>query len=189
VLSLYRLYIRVKSKCFSLLISGSFAGFGRRTVFTPPIRIVGERQIKIGSGVFMGAGCWIQALSSKDNDSSILISIGDGTSVSGNCVISAVERVVIGENVLMARNVYISDHAHRYADTDLPILAQGVEKVRAVHIKSGAWLGQNVVVCPGSTIGRGAVIGANSLVNQDVPDFSVAVGSPIRILKRFSKAG
>jgi acetyltransferase-like isoleucine patch superfamily enzyme len=52
-----------------------------------------------------------------------------------------------------------------------------------VLIKRGAWLGQNVVVCPGVTIGRGAVVGANSVVNQDLPDHCVAAGAPARVLK------
>jgi acetyltransferase-like isoleucine patch superfamily enzyme len=55
--------------------------------------------------------------------------------------------------------------------------------VMPVLIRQGAWLGQNVVVCPGVTIGRGAVIGANSVVNRDIPDFCVAAGAPARVLK------
>jgi acetyltransferase-like isoleucine patch superfamily enzyme len=60
---------------------------------------------------------------------------------------------------------------------------QGVDKIQPVLIKRGAWLGQNVVVCPGVTIGRGSVIGANSVVVKDIPDFSVAVGAPARVVK------
>jgi acetyltransferase-like isoleucine patch superfamily enzyme len=85
---------------------------------------------------------------------------------------------------LIARNVYISDHIHKYSQADLPILAQGLDKIGGVLIKSGAWLGQNVVVCPGVTVGTGAVVGANSVVNQDIPDFCVAAGSPARVVKK-----
>ena len=69
------------------------------------------------------------------------------------------------------------------------MLEQGVDRIGAVSIGDGAWLGQNVVVGPGVTIGRGAVIGSNSVVLDDVPDFSVAVGAPARIVRRLDEDG
>jgi acetyltransferase-like isoleucine patch superfamily enzyme len=181
-LFLYRASVRLKCKCFSLLISGAFAHFGRRTVLMCPIRLGGEERIAIGNQVFIGAGSWLQTLPDGNNQS-VAISIGSGTSVAGACVISAVRQVVLEENVLLARNVYISDHSHKYTETDMPILAQGLDNIEPVLIRQGAWLGQNVVVCPGVTIGRGTVIGANSVVTRDIPDFAVAVGSPARVVK------
>ena len=116
------------------------------------------------------------------------ISIGSGTSIAGACVISAARGVVVEENVLLARNVYISDHIHRYAQIGTPILAQGIDKIAPVRIKRGAWLGQNVVVCPGVTIGEGAVIGANSVVTHDIPEFCVAFGAPARVAKTIERS-
>ena len=55
-------------------------------------------------------------------------------------MISAVRSVILEENVLIASNVYISDHMHKYTDTDTPILAQGVDKIQPVLIGRGAWL-------------------------------------------------
>ena len=178
----YRGWVRLRCKIFSLLISGSFAQFGRKSVLMYPLRLVGEERIAIGDGVFFGAGSWLQSLADGDNRS-VAISIGSGCSSSGNCVISAVRNVTLEEGVLLARNVYISDHIHKYSDTDFPVIAQGLDKVQPVLIKRGAWLGQNVVVCPGVTIGQGSVIGANSVVVHDIPDFSVAVGAPARVVK------
>src|SRR3972149_10195003 len=151
--TLYKLMIRLKFKVFSVLISGAFARFGKNSVLQYPIRLSGEGRIEIGDKVFVGANSWLQTLPDGDNVGTALY-IGNGTSVAGSCVISAVRRVVLEENVLLARNVYISDHIHRYADTDHPILSQGVDKIAPVLIRRGAWLGQNVVVCPGVTIGR-----------------------------------
>jgi carbonic anhydrase/acetyltransferase-like protein (isoleucine patch superfamily) len=181
-LACYRGFVRLTNKCFSLLISGAFAGFGRRTVLMLPLRLLGEERIQLGDGVFLGSGCWLQALPDGDNRT-VAISIGTGTSIAGGCVISAVRSVRLESHVLLARNVYISDHIHKYSHTDAPILAQGVEKIRPVLIKRGAWLGQNVVVCPGVTIGAGSVVAANSVVNEDIPDFSVAAGAPARVVK------
>jgi lipopolysaccharide O-acetyltransferase len=178
----YRAWVRLRSKIFSLLISGAFARFGEETVLMYPLRLEGERRIAIGDRVFIGPGSWLQTLPDGDNKS-VAVSIGKGTSVAGACVISAVRSVQLEENVLLARNVYISDHMHKYTDTEVPVKAQGVEKIRPVLVKRGAWLGQNAVVCPGVTIGTGAVVGANSVVVEDIPDFSVAVGAPARVVK------
>jgi acetyltransferase-like isoleucine patch superfamily enzyme len=91
--------------------------------------------------------------------------------------------VRLGRKVLLARNVYISDHSHAFADVTRAVLDQGITKVEPVEIGDGAWLGQNVVVGPGVRIGRGAVVGANSVVLEDVPDYAVAVGAPARVVR------
>jgi acetyltransferase-like isoleucine patch superfamily enzyme len=181
-LNAYTAAVRLRCKCFSLLVSGAFARFGRRTVLETPLRIGCADRISIGDGVFVGAGSWLQVTPNSQTPA-IAISIGSGTSIAGMCVISAVHSVRLEESVLLARNVYISDHIHKYDERDTPILAQGVDKVAPVVIKRGAWLGQNVVVCPGVTIGAGAVIGANSVVNRDIDDRCVAVGAPARVVK------
>ncbi len=178
----YRAWLRLSGKLFSLLISGAFARFGSKTVVMYPLRLNGENRIAIGDRVFIGAGSWLQTLPDGDN-TSVAVSIGSGTSIAGACVLSAVRGVTLEESVLLARNVYISDHIHKYTDTDRPILAQGMDKIQPVLIRRGAWLGQNVVVCPGVTIGRGAVVGANSVVLHDIPDFSIAVGAPAQVVK------
>lgn len=181
-LSGYRFWKRLRDKFFSLLISGAFAKFGRKTVLMQPIRLDGEERIAIGDQVFVGPGSWLQTLPDGDN-TSVAVSIGEGSSFAGACVISAVRNVTLEDHVLLARNVYISDHAHKYSDIDIPIKAQGLNKIEPVLIKRGAWLGQNVVVCPGVTIGVGAVIGANSVVTKNIPDYCVAAGAPARVIK------
>ena len=178
-----KLWTRLKFKVFSLVISGAFARFGKKSVLQYPIRLSGEERIEIGDRVTIGPNSWLQTLPDGENTSPALY-IGSGTGTTGNCVISAIRRVVLEENVLLARNVYISDHLHRYTDKHQPIISQGVDKVAPVLIRRGAWLGQNVVVCSGVTIGIGSVIGANSVVNSDVPDWCVAAGAPARVIKK-----
>ena len=102
-------------------------------------------------------------------------------------MLSAASPIRLGRKVLLARNVYISDHIHAYEDATTAVLDQGVTRVEPVEIEDGAWLGQNVVVCPGVRIGRGAVVGANSVVLDDVPAFSLAVGTPARVVREFSR--
>jgi acyl carrier protein/carbonic anhydrase/acetyltransferase-like protein (isoleucine patch superfamily) len=184
VLGAYRFVVRARRKGFSVLSGGAFASFGAHTVLELPIRLVGESRIAIGSGVFVGGSSWLQVLDGHGDG--VAISIGDGVSIAGNCVISAVSSIRIGNSASFARNVYIADHAHAYRDPERPILEQGITDVRPVEIGDGAWLGQNVVVLPGVRIGRGAVISANSVVTGNVPDHAVAAGSPARVLSRFA---
>jgi lipopolysaccharide O-acetyltransferase len=181
----YRFSRRARAKLFSLIAGQAFASFGSRSVIQPPLRLSGERHIAIGRGVFLGSGCWLQVLEDAAPEG-VVLSIGDGTSIVGSCVISAALSIRIEEKVLIARNVYISDHSHAFADATRAVLDQGIENVRGVEIGRGAWLGENVVVCPGVRIGRGAVIGANAVVRTDVPDYSVAVGVPASVVRVFS---
>lgn len=173
----------MRDKLFSVWASGAFSEFGARSVLQLPVRLAGEQRIAIGSDVFVGAGSWLQVIGEPQSSRALVI--GNGTSIAGGCVLSAAHSVRIGERVLLARNVYIADHMHRYSDATRAVLDQGITRVERVEIDDGAWLGQNVVVGPGVRIGRGAVVGANSVVLGDVPDFAVAVGAPARTVKGF----
>ena len=184
-LGAYRFFGRAVSKTFCLLAAGGFARFGRRSFLALPIRLSGESRIAIGDGVYIGSDCWLQTIG---DGADVALEIGDGTSIVGHCVLSAASSVRLGAKVLLARNVYISDHMHAYADVGVAVLDQGLTRIEAVEVCDGAWLGQNVVVCPGVRIGRGAVVGANSVVNRDVPDFSLAVGAPAKVIRTFAKA-
>jgi acetyltransferase-like isoleucine patch superfamily enzyme len=148
------------------------------------VRLDGEDRIEIGSYVYIARGCWIQTLPDEENKSSALV-IGDYTSFAGPCVISAVRSVVLESHVLLASNIYISDHRHRYDRTGVPVKMQGLTRIDPVLVKTGAWIGNNAVICQGVTIGKGSVVGANSVVNRDVPDFSIAAGAPARVIRRF----
>jgi acetyltransferase-like isoleucine patch superfamily enzyme len=180
----YRLFVRARAKTFSLLSSGAFASFGARSVIELPVRLAGEARIAIGEDVYVGGGSWLQTLDGPGHAG--VLEIGDGTSIAGSCVVSAARSVRIGRKVLVARNVYISDHIHAYDDPTKAVLEQGIERLEPVEIGDGAWLGQNVVVCPGVTIGRGAVIGANAVVLGDVPEHTLAVGVPATVVRRFA---
>ena len=96
------------------------------------------------------------------------------------------QSVIIEEGVGIARGVYISDHSHGFKDPTRFIRDQGVDRIAPVRIGRGAWLGENAVIMPGVTVGRGAVIGANAVVREDVPDYSVAVGVPARVIRTFA---
>ena len=110
------------------------------------------------------------------------IDIGDRTSIGPYVHIGAAQSVVVGNDVLMASRVYITDHDHGYDDPDTHVLVQPL-KVSPVVIEDFAWLGENVMVLKGVKIGRNAIVGANSVVTTDIPPFAIAVGAPARVIK------
>jgi acetyltransferase-like isoleucine patch superfamily enzyme len=107
--------------------------------------------------------------------------IGRGSGIVGHFSIS------IGNDVWTGHHVYITDQNHGYEDITIPISKQS-QPERAVSIGDGSWLGHGSVVLPGVTIGRHVVIGANSVVTKDIPDFSVAVGVPAKVIRRFDES-
>jgi lipopolysaccharide O-acetyltransferase len=187
-LSATRELSRLRAHAFSRAAAGAFAGFGRRSVLQPPVSVDGAERIRVGSGVWVGAGCWLRVVGEDRPGSpaadAVALELGDGTNLAGNCTINAVASVRLGAHVLLARGVYIADHSHAFDDVELPVILQGIDRVAPIVLEDGCWLGQNVVVCPGVRIGRNAVVGANSVVTSDIPDRCVAVGAPARVVRR-----
>lgn len=97
----------------------------------------------------------------------------------------------IGKNVLMGPDNYISLYDHSYEDIHVPIISQGVYKPNKnghddIRIGDGTWIGTHCAIIGDVHIGRNCVIGANSVVTHDVPDYCVAVGAPARIIKKYN---
>ena len=112
------------------------------------------------------------------------VRIGKGSEIGERCRISIINSLEIGEKVLLSPNVYITDCDHEYRNTNIPVIDQGiVQKGQKVSIGEGSYIGINVVIVGNIKIGKHCVIGANSVVTKDVPDYSVAVGSPARVIK------
>lgn len=178
---------KVWTRLYTLLLASQFKEFGPGSRIAPPFRYHGLNQISVGEKVIINRDCWIQVLGGRGDDKSAKIVIAAHAGIGMGATISAAQQVTIGEYVLLARNVYISDHAHAYGNPDVPIMHQGVDGIAPVTIGRNTWLGENVVVLPGVTIGQHCVIGANAVVNRSIPDYSVAVGAPARVVKQFNK--
>jgi lipopolysaccharide O-acetyltransferase len=176
---IYRLGRRVRARLFTLMIRRSFAAWGLRSVAVPPLRLEGERDITIGAGTWFGSGCWLNAIGGT-------ITVGDGCSFAGDVTISAAASVMLGRDLLVARGVHIGDHDHAFTDPGRPARRQGIANAAPVMIGDGAWLGHNVTVTAGVSIGRGAVIAAGAVVTRDVPPYSLAVGIPARVVKSWA---
>jgi acetyltransferase-like isoleucine patch superfamily enzyme len=174
----HTLYRLVRDRAFSLAVRSSFESFGGRSRISLPAQLEGTHRIALGGHVYLGPGCWLLT-----HEPGGRLQVGDGTSIAGYCVLSAATSIRIGRKVLFARNVYIADHRHGFERADVPVIEQPIADTRPIVVEDGAWLGQNVVILPGVTVGRGAVVGANSVVREDVPPRCIAVGSPARVVR------
>lgn len=173
----------IKRVIFSILYSGSFRAFGKSTLISFPCRFDGSNNIEIGNNTLIQKGIWLYAVGINNKDSKL--KIGNKCVLGYNNHITCVRSVNIGDSVLTANNVYISDNLHSYQDIKLPIINQPILFKNSVSIGSGSWIGENVSII-GASIGKNCVIGANSVVTRDIPDYSVAVGIPARVIKKFN---
>lgn len=113
------------------------------------------------------------------------VRIGRGSEIGERCRISIANSLEIGDKVLLSPNVYITDCDHEYRNINVPVIDQGiVQRSQKVSIGEGSYIGINAVIVGNVKIGRHCVIGANSVVTKDVPDYCVAVGSPAKAIKQ-----
>tara|TARA_R110002050_G_scaffold97132_1_gene202063 strand:- start:13143 stop:13697 length:555 start_codon:yes stop_codon:yes gene_type:complete len=91
--------------------------------------------------------------------------------------------IVIEDNVLLGSGIHFYVVNHRFDSIDKPIFEQGHHDSKPIIVKEGAWIGANSIILPGVTIGKNAVVGAGSIVTKNLPDYSVAVGNPCRVIK------
>lgn len=113
------------------------------------------------------------------------VRIGKGSEIGERSRISIANSLEIGEKVLLLPNVYITDCDHEYRNVEVPVIDQDiVQKGQKVSIGEGSYIGINAVIVGNVKIGKHCVIGANSVVTKDVPDYCVAVGSPARVIKK-----
>jgi acetyltransferase-like isoleucine patch superfamily enzyme len=175
---------RIRDAAFSAIASSGFHSFGRGSRICLPFRVGNAGNIAIGSKVLIGAGSFLMVPVADAPKPAIVI--GDRVRMN-QTAITAVESVIIGDGVGIARGVYISDHSHGFDDPNLAIRDQPLGRVAPVRIGAGAWIGQNAVIMPGVTIGEGAVVGANSVVRDDVPARCVAVGAPARVVRQLTR--
>lgn len=108
------------------------------------------------------------------------IEVGDNFYANYNCTILDVNKVTIGDDVLLGPNVQIYTATH---PIDPEERRKGLESGKAVTIGNNVWIGGSAVICPGVTIGDNVTIGAGSVVTRDIPSNVVAVGNPCRVIK------
>ncbi|MHC1759633.1 MAG: DapH/DapD/GlmU-related protein [Negativicutes bacterium] len=181
---LNKILSKIKVMLFHLLYNKKFKKLGTGSYFMEKLRLDGSRYIEIGNRVSVQKFSWLIALQIDETEPRMII--GDGCILGNFNHIAAVHRVVLGKNVLTADRVYISDNLHVYEDINTPIMHQGAAFKGAVEIGEGSWIGENVAII-GANIGKNCIIGANCVVTKDIPDYSVAVGNPAKVVKKFNQ--
>jgi acetyltransferase-like isoleucine patch superfamily enzyme len=154
-----------------------------------PFDIRNSHFINIGKNFTTGFGCRIEAFPAHGNYRHN-IEIGEDVQINDYVHISAVDKVTIGNHVLIASKVFISDNNHgsyTNEDSDSPESIPALRKssYKPVVIHDHVWIGESVCILPGVTIGKGSIIGALSVVTTNIPENCIAVGAPARIIKTY----
>ncbi|OXA71478.1 acetyltransferase [Flavobacterium aquidurense] len=178
--SLKLLLSLIYTKCF----------FYQARLIRLPFDIRNKRFIKLGKNFTTGFGCRIEAYPQINNKDSQIILFGENVEINDYVHIAAGEKITIGNNVLIASKVFISDLNHgsyKGNQQDSPLTLPNDRKLSTepIIIKDNVWIGEGVCIMAGVTIGVGCVIGASSVVTKSIPDYCIALGSPAKVIKQF----
>ena len=178
-----------------------FANRPERLVMHTPRRIHNPKRITLGDHVKLGPnsvlsanteypGGWMRHPEGRHvaQQFNSRIIIGNRVTATAALQIVALQEIVIEDDVMFASNIFICDGLHSTRSATEPYKYQGITRIEPIRVGRGSWIGQNVVILPGVTIGELAVIGANSVVTHDVPAKTMAHGSPARPVKHWDEA-
>ncbi|KAA6312817.1 putative acetyltransferase [termite gut metagenome] len=152
-----------------------------------PFYIKGHKYIHIGNNFAACSGFRIECWDKYENEAyTPSIIIGDNVCFNFYCHIGAINKIIIGNNVLVGSHVLITDHFHGKISKDELLIPPSKRKLYSkgpVIIENDVWIGEGVCILPNVTIGHNTVIGANSVVTHNIPPYSVVAGNPVKILK------
>lgn len=178
----------VKARIYTIFLSNYLNSIGKGTCIYPPLSYNGLQKVNIGKNSLIGKCSIINAVTCYlDKKYDPTIEIGDYVDIGEYAHISSICRIVISNNVLTGRWLTIVDNSHgRFVAEDLEIRPTHRKLCTKgeVFIGDHVWIGDKVSVMPGVSIGRCSIIGSNSVVTHDIPDYSLAVGVPAKVVKR-----
>ena len=164
-----------------------FKSVGTGVYFPESFDVKNPKYISIGDNFSSLRDLRLEAWDSYMGDRfSPQITIGNNVCLNADVHIGCINKIVIGNNVLMASRIYISDHSHgevTWKEIAISPVQRKLYSKGPVIIGDNVWIGENVSILPGITIGTNAIIGANAVVTHDVPANAVVGGNPARIIK------
>jgi acetyltransferase-like isoleucine patch superfamily enzyme len=150
--------------------------FARGVLHGNALQMLLEGRLEIGPHALFEPGVWLTSDAGR-------IVIGEGALLNLNVMIAAVAHTEVGAHCMLANGCLVTDANHRFDDPDKPVPWQGFTTKGPTVLEDNVWLGANVVVTSGVRIGRRSVIGANSVVTEDIAPYSIAAGAPAKVLK------
>jgi acetyltransferase-like isoleucine patch superfamily enzyme len=162
-----------------------FGEYGRDVYIGPGVIVNRPRFVSLGDRVRILRNTSVNLHPRERHAEKILLKLGNDVIVSENCYISACNSIIIEENVGISPNVMIIDNSRKPGDILRPSKEQDIAMDGYVRIGADSWIAYGSCVLPNVTIGRHCIIGALSVVNSDIPPYSVAVGSPAKVVKRY----
>ena len=176
-----------KNKLYSKWINNEFKKLGINALFSFPLYLHGGKHISIGDNFSCNIRVRLEAFEEHlGYNFAPMINIGNNVSINPDCHIGAINRIDIGDGVLLASKVFITDHFHGEINSDAIKIPPSKRKLYSkgpVSIEKNVWLGEGVVVLPGVTIGENSIIGANTVITRNIPRNSVVGGNPARIIR------
>jgi acetyltransferase-like isoleucine patch superfamily enzyme len=158
-----------------------FQSFGDGTIVHRPGGVFGAHQIAIGHQTLILAGTFLSVETPAWTRPAPVLRIGDRVGIRPYCMISATEEITIEDDVIIGAFSSVIDSNHTFAEGRPNVMHNSLDSA-PIRIGRGTWLAERVAVLKGSVIGRCCIVGANSVVRGELPDYSIAVGSPARVV-------
>jgi len=160
---------------------------GKNVLIGKWLEIKNADKIYIKNNVRIGHSCRVSIIKKFNNELfNPKVCIDEYTYIGNRFTILCAEEIKIGKNVLIASDVMITSENHGIDPlNELNYNLQSLE-TKPVFIDDGVWIGEKVSILPGVIIGKKSIIGANSVVSKSIPEYSIAVGSPAKVIKRFN---
>ena len=173
--------VAVRNKALHPLRVRQFHSFGFNSLIDRPLWLYGTKHIAIGEHVTILRGTWLAAERTTWDQPDPALRIGDRVSIRGACTISASASVVIEDDVGIGGGVTIVDSRHTWSSGH-PNAFYSPSESAPIHIGRGTWVADRAAVAAGAEIGEQCLIAANTLVGGNIPDFSVVIGVPGRVV-------
>lgn len=175
---------------YTIFAKKNFCHFGKKSIIKPFLNTANASKIYVGDNVDIGSFCRITVSTQFagikcKSKNKIIIKIGNNVDVGNNTFISGNNDIQIGDHVIMAPYVFITDHEHQTDNIDKDLHHQSLTNNGYVHIEDNVFIGTKASILKNVTIGRHSTIGANSVVTKDIPPFSIVVGNPAKIIKQY----
>jgi acetyltransferase-like isoleucine patch superfamily enzyme len=180
----------IKDKTYSFYLSKYFNKIGKNSFWEYPSFLLGQKYISIGDNFYAFPRLRLEAFDKHlGANFSPTVIIGNNVSINYDCHIACINKIQIGNHVVIASRVFITDHYHGNISKEALIVPPDKRILVSkgpVIIEDNVWIGEGVCILPNVHIGENAIIGANAVVTSDIPSNTVAAGIPAKIIKHFN---